>query len=388
MRFVFILFSILVFAGIYILLNFYIGLRSWQVLWRYLPFLDSKLYWLVFSALSATYIVGRLGKKIFPESINDVLIITGSYWMPIVLYSLMLIALMDILRALNKFTRIIPANIASSKAAVLICGISGIVIVLGIVFCGWWNARTPRITHYDINIPKQAGNVKELHIAMVSDIHLGIMVNKSRLTQLVERVNSLNADIVLFAGDIIDEDTGPLLMDGASDALRGLKQRYGVYAVLGNHEYISGHVAEAAKFFEKSGIHLLKDDYIKILDSIFIIGRDDKSGSRFNGKPRKSLQDVMNGIDKSKALILMDHQPSGLSEPQSNGIDLQLSGHTHKGQIFPGSFISSRVYEKDWGYLKKGDFQLIVSSGYGTWGPPVRVGSISEIVDIAIHFRP
>lgn len=84
----------------------------------------------------------------------------------------------------------------------------------------------------------------------------------------------------------------------------------------------------------------------------------------------------------------MDHQPSGLSEPQSNGIDLQLSGHTHKGQVFPGSFISSRVYEKDWGYLKKGDFQLIVSSGYGTWGSPVRVGSISEIVDITIHFRP
>ncbi|HBW35391.1 MAG TPA: metallophosphoesterase, partial [Desulfosporosinus sp.] len=107
---------------------------------------------------------------------------------------------------------------------------------------------------------------------------------------------------------------------------------------------------------------------------------------RFSGAKRQDLETLMQGVNRSLPVLLMDHQPSQLAEPVEQGVDLQVSGHTHRGQMFPIQFITSRIFENDWGYLRKGDFQLIVSSGYGTWGPPVRIGNTPEIVDITIRF--
>jgi predicted MPP superfamily phosphohydrolase len=104
------------------------------------------------------------------------------------------------------------------------------------------------------------------------------------------------------------------------------------------------------------------------------------------GIDRKDLSTLLQGVDKKLPIILLDHQPYNLSEAEKNGVDLQLSGHTHKGQISPGNLITKKVYEVDWGYEKKGNFNIYVSSGVGTWGPPIRTGSHSEIVDIYINF--
>ncbi|WP_199241659.1 hypothetical protein [Desulfosporosinus sp. Sb-LF] len=137
-----------------------------------------------------------------------------------------------------------------------------------------------------------------------------------------------------------------------------------------------------------AGVNVLRDQYIKVENSFYIIGRDNPSRrSGGNTEGRKELGDLIKGVDSSLPLILLDHQPLELETAQQNQIDLQLAGHTHEGQLFPGNLITKLVYEIDWGYLKKGNYNLIVSSGYGTWGPPLRIGTHSEIVCATLHFK-
>ncbi len=121
---------------------------------------------------------------------------------------------------------------------------------------------------------------------------------------------------------------------------------------------------------------------------ITIIGRDDRSSARLTNKPRKTVHELLQGVNLEKPLLVIDHQPFDLQEAKDAGIDLQLSGHTHRGQFFPNQFITSRLYEIDWGYMKKDNFSVIVSCGYGTWGPPIRIGNAPEIVDVHVHFLP
>ena len=172
-----------------------------------------------------------------------------------------------------------------------------------------------------------------------------------------------------------------------SDTFRKLSAPYGVFAVLGNHEYIGGNAEEAIKYLGEAGVKVLRDSSQEIAGSFYLIGRDDRSSERVNKVKRQDLKTLMKGIDRSFPTILMDHQPSQLEEPVEQGVDLQLSGHTHAGQLFPIRYITRRIFEDDWGLLRKGNFQLIVSSGYGTWGPPIRLGNTPEVVDIVIKFN-
>ncbi len=165
-----------------------------------------------------------------------------------------------------------------------------------------------------------------------------------------------------------------------------LKSKYGVYAVTGNHEYIGG-VQKAKNYLAEHDVNLLNDTANLIDDSFYVAGREDLTINQFSNLRRKSLADVVNGIDKSKPIILLDHQPFKLDKAVENGIDLQLSGHTHHGQLWPFNYITKMVYELSWGYLKKGDTHFYVSSGVGGWGPPIRTVNRSEIISIKLHFN-
>jgi len=221
---------------------------------------------------------------------------------------------------------------------------------------------------------------------MVSDIHLGLVVDNDRLKEMVNRINELDPDIVFLAGDTIDEDVRLFADNKMPEILKELKTKYGVYAVLGNHEYIGGNSKLAVEYLQQAGINVLVDKWIKVNDLFYVAGRDDLMAGRMNGKQRLELSRLIEGIDYTLPIILLDHQPSNLEEGQINGIDLQLSGHTHNGQFFPNTLISKCVFENSWGYLRKGGCQIIVSAGFGTWGPPIRIGSNSEITDIKISF--
>jgi hypothetical protein len=160
----------------------------------------------------------------------------------------------------------------------------------------------------------------------------------------------------------------------------------GIYASTGNHEHIGG-VEEACKYLTEHDITVLRDSVIMVNNEFYLIGREDRDARRFSGAGRKSLDELMKNVDSEFPLILMDHQPFNLEQASSKGIDLQISGHTHNGQLWPLDYITDAIYEKSWGYEKKGNTHIYVSSGIGTWGPPVRTGNRPEIVNIKLNFR-
>jgi len=372
---------IIIYSG----LNYYIGLRGWQALFRFVPLLSPVVYWSVFWLLSWSYLFSRFSQKFLPAVLYEGLIRTGSYWLAFMFYFLLVITALDILRLLDRFLRVVPVEVKRNLNPAL--GLTVFILVVGIIGYGAWNARHPRVNHYDLSITKQAGPLKQLHVVMVSDIHLGTIVDNDYLTKLVNMVNDLKPDVVLFPGDVFDENIESTNKLQTVANFRRLNAPYGVFAVLGNHEYIGGNAEEAIKYLGGAGVKVLRDSSEKIAGSFYLIGRDDRSGARHNGAPRQELKTLMQGVDHSLPIILMDHQPLQLEEPVEQGVDLQLSGHTHAGQLFPIRYITRRIFEDDWGLLRKENFQLIVSSGYGTWGPPVRLGNTPEVVDIMIKFN-
>jgi predicted MPP superfamily phosphohydrolase len=237
----------------------------------------------------------------------------------------------------------------------------------------------------ELNISKQVDSVKMLDIAVASDIHLGTIIGRERLNEIVDKINNIHADLVLFPGDIVDEDLAPVVNQNLGEMLRTIKAKYGVYAITGNHEYIGG-VEEAVKYLTEHGIRVLRDEVVNVNGSIVLVGREDRSISQFNGKKRKPLAELMTGVDKRYPIILMDHQPFGLHEAVEQGADLQLSGHTHHGQLWPFNAITNAIYELSWGYKKIEQTQFYVSSGVGTWGPPVRLGNTPEIIHLRLTF--
>ncbi len=366
-------------------LNYYIGLRGWQALFSFIPLFASKVYWPVFWLISLSFLFSRFSHKFLPTVVYDAMTLVGAYWLAFMWYFLLVITALDFLRLLDRHLRLVPMEIKRGLNPAL--GLTVFILVVGIVSYGAWNARHPRVNHYDLTIAKQAGSLKQLHVVMVSDIHLGTIVHNDHLTKMVNTVNQLKPDLVLFAGDVFDETIKSSDKQQIADTFSKLSAPYGVFAVLGNHEYIGGNAEEAIKYLGAAGVKVLRDSSQEIAGSFYLIGRDDRSSERVNKVKRQSIKTLLQGVNRSLPLLLMDHQPLQLEEPVEQGVDLQLSGHAHAGQLFPIRFMTRRIFKDDWGLLSKGNFQLIVSSGYGTWGPPIRLGNTPEVVDIMIKFN-
>ncbi len=372
-----------VFFTFYGAINFYIGMRGWQAFGRLLPQGYGGTYWVVFIALALSFIVGRFAENYLPGTLAGLLTGIGSYWLAAMNYLFITLALIDIIRLLHRGLNFIPTPVMQRPE---LTGFFVVLLVTGIIIFGAWNARHPRLVHYEITIPKSAGSLNKLHVVAVSDIHLGKIMHNGRLLPLVRQVNNLNPDLILLPGDIVEENVTTFVGQNMSDNLRMLEAKYGTFAVFGNHEYIGGHAENIYRHLQEAGIIILRDEYRKIAGGFYLLGRDYQHGERFGGANRQELPQVMAGLDRSLPVIMLDHQPSNLRDGQEQGVDLQISGHTHRGQLFPFNLLTKRIFETDWGYLRKGDFQLIVSCGFGTWGPPIRVGNVPEIVDIDIYF--
>lgn len=222
---------------------------------------------------------------------------------------------------------------------------------------------------------------------MVSDVHVGIGVKEKGIDNMISSINSLNPDIVFFCGDMVDENTNSKFKQYLAHASKNIKSKYGVYAITGNHEYIEANLSETFSYFKCSNVKILQDAAEKIDDSFYVVGRDDPASISVTKHQTKSLKEILKDVDKSLPIIVLNHRPIELEEAQEEKIDLQLSGHTHNGQFFPNNLITKLVFEDDYGYLNKGSFNLIVSSGYGTWGPPIRIGTKGEIVNIKVNFN-
>lgn len=371
-----------VFLAVYGAINFYIFKRGWQLLPESTLF--RRGYIVLFLFFSLSYITARMTSRFIPSFINTFLVWTGSWWLAVMVYFFFSIVLIDAFRAGCFLFKWHP-HILDSHKVKMITGISIISLTLVITVLGFINSLIIRETRVSITINKKAGSLKTLHIAVASDIHLGTVMNRTRLERIVKYINDLKPDIIFLPGDIIDGEVGHLLQKGAAEPLADLQSKFGVFAVTGNHEFIVG-VGESVKLLERYGIRFLRDTAVKIEDTVYIVGRDDVSMKHFSRKKRKPLKEILKEVDTHLPVILLDHTPFGLDEARENGVDLQISGHTHNGQMFPFNFITDMIFEIDWGYAQKGDTHYYVSCGVGTWGPPVRIGSRAEIVHIIVDF--
>jgi predicted MPP superfamily phosphohydrolase len=374
----------IIFFAVYSAVNFYIFIRGWQAI-SHIPILK-PFYIIIFLLSALAYIIAKIFNSKLPALIYDILLWPGSFWFAFMLYFFLFIVLIDFSRLLNYLFSIYPSFITSNfQTTKLVTFISVILISSIIIIAGYLNTRNIKINHVEIEIPRKASKLGELNVVLVADFHLNPVNDGNLLDKIVRKINELNADIVLIPGDIVDDRVEILKRKNIGKELSEIKSKYGVYVSNGNHEFING-VEGADKYLREFNLNVLRDSAVLIENSFYILGREDRSKPSFTNKRRKSLGEILKEVDRSFPVIVIDHTPLGFSETVEENIELQLSGHTHHGQMFPLNFITNMIYEVSWGYLKKEKTQFYVTCGVGTWGPPVRLGSDSEIVKLAIRF--
>jgi uncharacterized protein len=375
----------LIFFTVFSAVNYYIFIRGWQAL-QGVPVLRT-VYFILFLIVSLSYLAAKFFERFLPIPVYEVLTWIGSFWFAYILYFFLFIILFDIIRLGNHLFNFYPDYVKNNYLVTKQIVFSGVVFASTIIIiAGYINTRNIQVKTVNLTIPAKSSKLENLKIVMASDIHLSPVNHKAFLENIINKINELNPDLVLIAGDMVDEKPYYLQSRGNGIAFKNIKARYGVYSSMGNHEFINGG-SQTENFMNSIGMKVLRDTAELIDNSFYIVGRDDSSKINFTGKARKTLKEITMPINSDYPVILLDHTPFRLEEAAFQNIDLQLSGHTHHGQLFPLNFITSKIYEVSWGYKKKNNTHYYVSSGAGTWGPPVRTGSSSEIVLVNIKFE-
>lgn len=260
-----------------------------------------------------------------------------------------------------------------------------VVISVCLIIYGIGNMSTIRNTKYQIDTNKKIG---QYHIVMLTDIHYGTIQDSSLLKEKIIEINQQNPDIIILGGDIVEEETSKEKMQECFALLGKLKAKYGIYYVYGNHDrqpYIMTPTytsEELENTIVDCGIHTLKDEYVEINQDLILAGREDAAWG--NTSNRQSSQEILEGVDRNKYIIMVDHQPIEAKENDEQGVDLMLSGHTHAGQIWPIGVVTTLRGEYNYGRFVKGNCKVIVSSGFTGWGYPVRTEGYCEYVSLYI----
>lgn len=338
---------------------------------------------LLFILEIALYFFGFIFRMELPDNVMITIQMICNTWYIASIYMVLALLTLEVLKLSDRFFHWFPAFITRNYAKVKL-------ILFFTVFCGvsalmvhaYYKVAYPIVKHVYITIPKSGGVRDSVTIAMMSDMHIGEVINRKYVERYVKLCNEQHPDLVVLVGDQVDYEVRFAEKEHIEDVLLQLKAPLGVYAVNGNHEY-RANIHAKAKWLKTTGTILLKDSVIMPDSSFYVIGRDDRTN-----KNRAALQSLMNGLDQSKPIIILDHQPDSFAEVAMNQGDLGLSGHTHNGQIWPYSLVIGQVFECAYGQYKKGNAQFYVSSGIGIAGPPYRVGTNSELVILHITFEP
>ena len=369
---------------VYLLTNAYVCIRGMQALSGMGALRIVFLVAFIFASIS--FIISAPLENHLPLKINSFLQTVGSSWFLIVFYSAVIILFIDIFRIANHFFPFFPNIITENAGMAKLITFAVVALTVSVVcIVGYVRFSNPKTEELEISIAKTSLD-KELTIVALSDVHLGYTIKKKRLQSYVEQINALNPDIVVIVGDLFDRNILPVMQQKMNEDLRKISSTYGVFAIYGNHEYY-GHISTTKDvavqdFLTSTGIQFLKDTVVCIEDKLYIVGRDDMTN-----RHRKPTNELMKDVDKNLPILLLDHQPFHLEESQENGVDLQISGHTHAGQVFPLNHIVNGMYELGYGYKTKGSTHYYVSSGLGLWGPPFRIGTNSELVKIQLKLK-
>ena len=342
------------------------GYVSWHV-WRLLPFSTPvKVVIVLLMLLALCCMVMQFKSDSLPLGMATAMYEIGNSWLIIMFYLLMAFLVLDI----GRLVHLVPATWLKAN------GITSLVMtgVMLVTFIGG-NIHYHNKQRQEINLTTSKHLDRPLKIVMLSDLHAGFHIPRTEVGRWVDMINAEQADLILIAGDIIDGNVRPLKAQGTAEELKRLNAP--AIACLGNHEYITG-LNKALDLLNETGIRILRDDTLS-MGGVTIVGRDDRSN-----RHRKSVEQLMQGINRGNYVILLDHQPYHLEEAEQNGVDLQLSGHTHRGQVWPLNWVTKKMYECDYGQWRRGGTDYYVSSGMGIWGGKFRIGTDSEYAVITV----
>ena len=323
-------------------------------------------------------------------------------FMGVLIYMLMVTSISDIIKLILFKIFKLKNDRQKMKQFFYVVGIIATIVVVGTSIYGLIHARNITVRNYNVKISKSIETEKkDLKIALIADLHLGYNIGYKMMEQMVEKINNQDVDLVLIAGDIFDNSSVTIDdIEKCQKALSELNSTYGVYAVFGNHDVeerlFCGFSVQSTDsdyrnekmedMLKSAGIRILDDEVILIKDSLYIIGRKDAEKSGFGAEERKELTTLIENVDKSKTVIVLEHEPMNLEEISNQDVDLHLSGHTHAGQFFPLTIGTSMKWLNSYGMKQVGKMTSVVTSGIGVYGPNIRIGTNSEISIVNIQF--
>lgn len=389
------------------LLPFYLGVSSYMMFrfFYWMKHCNHRFNWLRFKVpFAVVYLFMALSPVIaflLPKSAVAIVIRRiSTYWIGIMLYSLLYVVLFDLLRLIAKHTKL-KNTLLFSRGSVI--SIGSVVVACAVATClyGIFNARNIKVNEYSVTVNKSCGSDKHLKAVLVADLHMGYAIGVDHITNMVEKINQQDADIVIIAGDIFDNSyDGMDDPEGIKAQLKSIKSKYGVYAVYGNHDIdeknLMGftfdwggkqlHSEKMTNFMKECNIKLINDESVLINDEFYLVGRRDTDKPGTEDGTRAEISELTKNLDKTKPIFVLSHEPDELQKTADAGADIDFSGHTHDGQLFPGNLTIGLFWENPCGMIKKDNMYSIVTSGVGVYGTFMRVGTDAEICSVDIDF--
>lgn len=352
------------------LIDFILSALAWFYYSHAFPFIKSAGFILLYLFLMVNTVGSRVLPDWLPAFVLKLSAWLSGYWVAFLYYSLLLMVGHGVLYAALRLlsVRLPFTQFAAVGAAFLV------------VFIAWgsWRAFSPVVRNETVVTQKLAQG-EHYKIVLVSDIHLGRELGYKYSSGLVDLVNAQRPDMVLIAGDIMDERLKYIAEENSIEPLSRLKAPLGVYAAFGNHDYLDGP-KELRALLEANKVHVLTDESTVVDGKLKITGLHDYRVST----SVVPLQQLSEGNDKYYS-VLIDHQPRRIDAAEAAGYDMYVAGHTHTGQLFPNRLVTKKMYKLDYGLKQFGSLTAIVSNGYGFWGPPVRTELKPEIVVIDLQ---
>lgn len=389
------------------LLPFYLGVSSYMMFrfFYWMKHCNHRFNWLRFKVpFAVVYLFMALSPVIaflLPKSAVAIVIRRiSTYWIGIMLYSLLYVVLFDLLRLIAKHTKL-KNTLLFSRGSVISIGSVVVACVVATCLYGIFNARNIKVNEYSVTVNKSCGSDKHLKAVLVADLHMGYAIGVDHITNMVEKINQQDADIVIIAGDIFDNSyDGMDDPEGIKAQLKSIKSKYGVYAVYGNHDIdekiLMGftfdwggkqlHSEKMTNFMKECNIKLINDESVLINDEFYLVGRRDTDKPGTEDGTRAEISELTKDLDKTKPIFVLSHEPDELQKTADAGADIDFSGHTHDGQLFPGNLTIGLFWENPCGMIKKDNMYSIVTSGVGVYGTFMRVGTDAEICSVDIDF--
>ncbi len=339
-----------------------------------------NLWTVLFVFVAAAFPLAELLAHRLGRSWTGRLVLSGYYGLPLLLYLIMTVFAVDLVVGLLRLTGIasreaVRAPRSKTWRLAVSLGVPLLVVVLGAI-----NHRTLRVQEYRVELPRRSSTARELTIVFMADLHFRDMTSNRFLDGLVTKVNAQKPDLILLGGDLLEGDRREEDTSRYERAFHRMSSAYGIYGAPGNHERLSR--LGTGGFLERAGIRLLRDEVMPIDGALILAGRKD---ARSND--RKPVSELLSAAPGGLPVILLAHRPLDFDEARAAGVDIQLSGHTHHGQLFPLNLVTARQYDLSWGHLERGGAHLFVTSGVQGWGPPVRTVGASEILVIHLVLR-